>query len=166
MELFFDLVEDLPGGLDGPLVLAICYVVVRLIHIALYWYTARGNARLRRQLTLNLIPMFAGSVPLFVAAAVHDERWRTALWATAIVANYGLVLLTGVSGWRIHSAEHWAERHGLIVIVALGESFVSIGVGVAALPVAWPIIVATTFGFAVGAALWWTYFDVTALQAE
>jgi len=69
-------------------------------------------------------------------------------------------------GWQIFSAAHWAERHGLIIIVALGESIVSIGVGVTALPISWPIIVACTLGVAVCAALWWAYFDVVAIAAE
>jgi low temperature requirement protein LtrA len=63
-------------------------------------------------------------------------------------------------------ARHFAERHGLIIIVALGESIVAIGVGVAALPISWSIIVASVLGLAISAALWWAYFDVVSLVAE
>jgi low temperature requirement protein LtrA len=64
------------------------------------------------------------------------------------------------------SAPHFAERYGLIIIVALGESIVAIGVGVAHLPISWPIIGASVLGLVVAGAMWWAYFDVTALITE
>ena len=72
----------------------------------------------------------------------------------------------GTEGWRLPSAAHFAERHGLIIIIALGESIVSLGVGVAALPLTVAIMVTALLGLAVTVALWWTYFDVVALVAE
>ena len=72
----------------------------------------------------------------------------------------------GAEGWRLPSAAHFAERHGLIIIIALGESIVSLGVGVAALPLTVAIMVTALLGLAVTVALWWTYFDVVALVAE
>jgi low temperature requirement protein LtrA len=75
-------------------------------------------------------------------------------------------LLAGAEGWRLRSASHFAERHGLILIVALGESIVAIGVGVGALPISWPIVVATGVALSLCAAMWWTYFDISALQGE
>jgi low temperature requirement protein LtrA len=83
-----------------------------------------------------------------------------------LVGDYLGTLLAGASGWRLNSAGHFAERHGLIVIVALGESIVSIGVGVSGLPISWPIVVASALGLTVAGALWWAYFDVTSLLAE
>jgi low temperature requirement protein LtrA len=70
------------------------------------------------------------------------------------------------SRWRLGSASHFSERHGLIIIVALGESIVSIGIGVAEEPISGPIILASALGLAVSGALWWAYFDITALIAE
>lgn len=159
--------EDLPGGLPAPLVFAACYLAVRLLHFLVYWQAATGNPALRRQLlTTSLLPLTAGATPLFIAAAVDDVATRTALWALALALDYILVLLGGVNAWRIHSAAHWAERHALIIIVALGESIVSIGVGVTALPISWPIILGSVFGVVIAGALWWAYFDLTALMAE
>jgi low temperature requirement protein LtrA len=159
--------DDLAGGLYAPLVFAACYLGVRLLHLAVYWQAAAGDPGLRRQLIRStLLPILGGVVPFAVAAAVDDIALRTALWALALALDYGLVMLGGVRGWRIHSAVHWAERHGLIIIVALGESFVSIGVGVTDLPISWPIVAASACGFAVAAALWWAYFDATAPAAE
>lgn len=159
--------DDLPGGLPAPLVFAACFFTVRMLHFAAYWEAATGNPALRRQLlTTSLVPLLAGTAPLVVAAFVDDLALRTALWALALALDYSLVMLGGVAAWRIISAAHWAERHGLIIIVALGESIVAIGVGVASKPISWPIIVASTLGVAIAAALWWAYFDVTALLAE
>jgi low temperature requirement protein LtrA len=64
------------------------------------------------------------------------------------------------------SAGLFAERHGLIVIVALGESIVAIGLGVATLPITTPIVIASVLGLTVAACVWWAYFDVTAIVAE
>ena len=83
-----------------------------------------------------------------------------------LVVDFGGTILAGASGWRLNSAGHFAERHGLIVIVALGESIVAIGVGVAKLPISWPIIVASVLGLTVAGCLWWAYFDVVSIVAE
>lgn len=83
-----------------------------------------------------------------------------------MLADYGGTLLGGASGWRLRSAGHFAERHGLILIVALSESIVAIGVGIAGLPISWPIVVAAVLALSLSAALWWAYFGVTSLMAE
>ena len=76
----------------------------------------------------------------------------------------GGVLVIDTSGWRLDPS-HFAERHGLIVIIALGESIVAIGVGAEAAVDA-GVVVAAVVGMAVAGALWWLYFDVVALVAE
>ncbi|MEH0934874.1 low temperature requirement protein A [Micromonospora psammae] len=166
---------DLPGGLSGPVVFAGCYLVVRVLHLVIYWHAARGDADLRRQLLRAALPMLGGATLLFTAALLPQrladtplgvDNLRTLLWALALAVDYGGMLAIGAGGWRIFSAAHWTERHGLIIIVALGESLVAIGVGVTALPISWPIIVASFLGIAVAAALWWAYFDVMAIAAE
>ena len=91
---------------------------------------------------------------------------QTLLWLAALVGDYVGTILAGANGWRLRSAGHFAERHGLIIIIALGESIVAIGVGIAELPISWPIIAASLLGLAVSGALWWAYFDVTALVTE
>ena len=69
-------------------------------------------------------------------------------------------------GWRIHSAAHWSERHGLIVILALGESVVSIGGGVALLPLSVPILVGSALAVLLTFGMWWAYFERMAPAAE
>ncbi|MEV4482290.1 low temperature requirement protein A [Micromonospora coxensis] len=166
---------DLPGGLSGPVVFASCYLVVRVLHLVIYWHAARGDDGLRRQLLRAALPMLGGATLLFTAAllppqiadtARQEDTLRTLLWVLALAVDYGGVMAIGARGWQIFSAAHWTERHGLIIIVALGESLVAIGVGVTALPISWPIVVASFLGIAVAAALWWAYFDVVSIAAE
>ena len=83
-----------------------------------------------------------------------------------VVADYVGTILAGASGWRLNSAAHFAERHGLVIIVALGESIVAIGVGVVGLPISMPIIGARVLGLTVSGCVWWAYFDVVAILAE
>lgn len=156
---------DLPGGLFAPFVLAACYAVVRLGHLACYLVAAGGDAGLRRQLQLTAIPV-SGAAALLVAGGALGPPYQTALWALALLVDYAGIWVTGTTGWRLPSPTHFAERHGLIFIVALGESLVAIGVGVAARPVSAAVIVASVLGIVVAVSLWWLYFDVVAHVAE
>ena len=157
--------DDAPGGLSGPVVLAICYFTFRAVHLVLFYLCAGEDAGLRRQLTRFAPAMLAGTALLLTAAAA-DGAARMWLWGAALAADYLGTYLGGARGWRVRSVSHFAERHGLIVIVALGESIVAIGVGVAQLPISWPIVVASVLGLALAGALWWAYFDVSAMVAE
>ncbi len=103
---------------------------------------------------------------LLVVGGALGPPYQALLWALALLVDYAGIWLTGTSGWRLHSPAHFAERHGLIFIVALGESLVAIGVGVAEQPVSVAIIAASTLGIAVTVSLWWLYFDVVAHVAE
>lgn len=157
--------DDLPGGLPGPVVLALAYFVFRLMHLVMFWLISRDDPGLRRQLARFAPSVFGGTLTLLVASTTEGNT-QTALWVLALTVDYVGTLLGGADGWRIRSPGHFAERHGLIVIVALGESIVAIGVGVAELPISVPIIVASVLGLAVAAALWWIYFDLSALHGE
>jgi low temperature requirement protein LtrA len=88
-----------------------------------------------------------------------------ALWGSALAIDYIGALIGRGQGWRVSPA-HFAERHGLIVIVALGESIVAIGVGAVGLPLGSGVVVAALLGVVVLAALWWAYFDVYAVYAK
>jgi low temperature requirement protein LtrA len=157
--------DDLPGGLPGPVVVGICYFAFRALHLVLFWIVAGDDEGLRRQLLRFTPSMLGGTILLLVASRLEGSA-QTALWGAALLADYGGTMLGGASGWRLRSSGHFAERHGLILIVALGESIVAIGVGIAALPISWPIVVAALTGLGLSAALWWVYFDVTSLVAE
>jgi low temperature requirement protein LtrA len=156
---------DLPGGLPGPTVFALAYLVLRFVHLVLFWVISEGDPALRRQVG-RFAPTMVGGTALLLLAADTSGDAQLLLWVGAVAADYGGTMLIGAKGWRLNSARHFAERHGLIVIVALGESIVAIGVGVTDLPISWPIIIAATLGLAVSASLWWTYFDTAALLGE
>lgn len=157
--------DDLPGGLPGPVVFAIGYFVVRAAHLGLFLAVSRSDPVLRRQVLRFAPSVILGTSFLLIASGL-DGPAQTALWGVALVADYVGTMLAGASGWRVNSAGHFAERHGLIIIVALGESIVSIGIGVAQLPISWPIVAASALGLALSAGLWWAYFDVAALDSE
>jgi low temperature requirement protein LtrA len=157
--------DDAPGGLRGPVVLAVCYLVVRLMHFVMFLIISREDAALRAQVLRFAPSVVASGVVLLVAS--QFEGWlQTGLWMLALVADYVGTAMAGFSGWRLPSPGHFSERHGLIIIVALGESIVAIGVGVAQEPISWVIIVASVLGLVLASAMWWAYFDVSALLGE
>ena len=159
--------HDLPGGLSGPVVIALAYLAVRVLHLTIFWLAAGANHdyELRGQL-IRFTPSVIGGTALLLVASQLEGTAQTLAWAAALVADYVGTILAGASGWRLNSAGHFAERHGLIVIIALGESIVAIGVGVAHLPISTSIIVASVLGLALAGAIWWAYFDVVSLIAE
>ncbi len=148
---------------DSALLFACGYAVVRIAHIALFVLASRDDPNLRRS-TISLAVSSAVGVGLLVAASFADGTLQGVLWVIAIALDYGGPYLFGVEGWRL-VAGHFAERFGLIVIIALGESIVAIGVG-AGTDVDAGIVTAAVLGTVVAAALWWLYFDVVALVAE
>ncbi|WP_433564128.1 low temperature requirement protein A [Nocardia sp. CA-151230] len=157
--------HDLPGGWYGPLVFVIAYLAVRLVHLTVFWMASSHDAQLRRQ----VIRWAAGSLSvasvLLVAGALTTGTAQLVLWLAALVWDMGWTFFAG-NEWRLYSPSHFAERYGLIVIIALGESIVSIGVGVAGLPISWSITVGSMLGLGVAGLLWWAYFDVAALVVE
>jgi low temperature requirement protein LtrA len=157
--------DDAPGGLSGPVVLAVCYLIFRLMHLVLFWILSVNDRGLRQQV-LRFAPSVLGGTTLLLIATRFDGWTQTALWVAALVVDYVGTALGGASGWRLPAPGHFAERHGLIIIVALGESIVAIGVGVAERPISVPIIVASVLGLLLASAMWWAYFDVSALQGE
>lgn len=158
--------SDLEGGLFGPFVLAICYVIVRVVHAVLYIISAGDDVGLRKQVIRTSFAWVVGAGLIIVGAVIGGE-YEVWWWLAAIVVDALLTYLTSTGGnWRLHSPAHWTERYGLIVILALGESIVAIGVGAAALPVSAPILIGATLGVLLSVGLWWLYFDWIALAAE
>ena len=157
--------DDLPSGLQGPVVLAVCYLIFRAMHLVMYMILSREDAGLRRQV-LRFALSVAVSTVLLLVASQFEGSLQTGLWVLALLADYVGTALGGFRGWRLPAPGHFSERHGLIIIVALGESIVAIGVGVAKEPISWVIIAASVLGLLLASALWWAYFDVSALLGE
>jgi low temperature requirement protein LtrA len=135
---------------------------VRAAHIALFVLASRDDAGLRHSV-VGLAASTAVGAGILVAGALVHGNARLGVWAVALVLDMAGPLVIEPSGWRLVPG-HFAERHGLIVIVALGESIVAIGVGADA-RVDGGVIAAATLGIALASALWWMYFDVSALAA-
>ncbi len=157
--------DDAAGGISAPYAIAVAYFVLRGIHLLTMWCLAAGDAGLRRQL-LRFAMSQLTATGLLVAAAAASGDTRTWLWVAVLAADYLGNALGGAEGWRLPAARHFAERHGLIVIVALGESIVAIGVGVSDRPFSGAIVSASLLGLALTSGLWWLYFDTSALIAE
>jgi low temperature requirement protein LtrA len=152
-----------PGAFgDDALLFACVYAVVRIAHIVLFMLASRDDPALR-QSVLGLAGSTAVGAGLLFVAAATSGALQVSIWGLALVLDAGGPLLFGQDGWKVVPG-HFAERHGLIVIIALGESIVAIGVGAKA-SIDAGVVVAGLLGVAVGAALWWVYFDVTAIVA-
>jgi low temperature requirement protein LtrA len=157
--------DDKVGGLSGPVVFAVAYLAVRILHLAIFLLASGDDRGLRRQVWKFSLSVLGSTALLLVASQVHGTA-QTLTWVGVVAADYVGTILAGASGWRLNSAAHFAERHGLIIIVALGESIVAIGVGVVGLPVSLPVIEAAVLGLTVSGCVWWAYFDVVAILAE
>jgi low temperature requirement protein LtrA len=148
---------------DLGLLFACAYGVVRAAHIVLFTVASRDDPGLRHSV-VGLAISTAIGVGLLVAASLADGTLQGALWALALLLDMGGPLVIDSAGWKL-APGHFAERHGLILIIALGESIVAIGVGAEA-GVDAGVVVAAVLGVIVASALWWLYFDVVALVAE
>ena len=145
---------------DLGLTMAIAYGGVRAAHIGLFVLASRDDAGLRHSV-LGLGASTALGVAILVAGSFLSAGPRLGVWVAALALDMAGPLLIDTSGWRLMPA-HFAERHGLIIIVALGESIVAIGVGSEA-GVDGGVIAAAVLGIAVAFGFWWAYFDVSAL---
>jgi low temperature requirement protein LtrA len=152
-----------PGAFGSEALLFACaYAVVRTAHIVLFMLASREDPDLRRSV-LGLAGSTAVGAGLLFVAAATSGMLQLAIWGLALALDAGGPLLFGQDGWKLVPGL-FAERHGAIVIIALGESVVAIGVGAKATIDA-GVVVAGVLGVIVAAALWWVYFDVTAIVA-
>jgi low temperature requirement protein LtrA len=136
--------------------------VFRAAHIALFLLAgAEAEDEDLRRSVIGLGVSTAIAVGILLLASFFDGLAQGALWALAIFLDMGGPYFFGSEGWKLVPG-HFAERHGLIVIIALGESIVAIGVGASG-HLNLGIGTAAVLGVFLAAALWWTYFDVVAL---
>ncbi|MFC4452625.1 low temperature requirement protein A [Deinococcus sonorensis] len=157
------------GGMAGFLVMALAipevfghdgvafglgYLLVTLVHAGLFRRAPGSSSRA----ILGIAPFNLASVLLVLTAGFALSPWKWALWMAAV----GVVALTSAfrreSGFTLSPA-HFVERHGLVIIVALGESIVAIGVGLGDRALSAPVLLAALLTLALSAALWWSYFD-------
>jgi low temperature requirement protein LtrA len=148
---------------DDGVIFGCAYFVVRVMHIVLF---AQATPHLAVHEAIVRLARTAIPAPaLLIAAGFLDGPVQAALWVVALAVDYGGPLVLGVSGFRV-SASHFAERFALIVIIALGESIVAIGIGAAGLGLDIGLVAAAALGVVIACALWWAYFDWMAIHAE
>jgi low temperature requirement protein LtrA len=148
---------------ERALTFAIAYGAVRMGHVALYSTARRDSTRVRGWIVGVAINTTI-VIGLLVAASVVDGGAQAGLWVTAILVDWGAPARLGVAEWRLVPA-HFAERHNLVIILALGEAIVALGVG-AEIDLTASVIVAAVLGMGLASALWWIYFDVVAIVTE
>ena len=147
---------------SGRLPFAIAYLVVIALHATAFVVTG-GRAALKGMLEVG--PFNLGAGLLVLVAALVDPRWN---WALLLGAVSLFVVATFLGRERHFTlrADHFAERHGAVVLIALGESVVAIGSGASALTLDARTVGAVVLSLALIATLWWSYFDRDDERAE
>ena len=149
---------------DEGMWFAVAYFTVRVLNSALFsWGVRHDPGQLRA--TFRLAPWFLIAAFVALAGGFADGDNRAYFWLASLAIDVVGTLTVARAEWRV-SPSHFAERFALIVIIALGESIVAIGLGTANLERDWTFAAAVVIAFAGVAALWWAYFDFTATAAE
>jgi low temperature requirement protein LtrA len=153
-----------PGVFDGDGVLfGAAFLVVIAMHLALYALAGRGNRDLLGAV-LRLAPWTLIGATLILAAGFADGA-RTWLWLAALACTYVGAALSGSRGWQLHPS-HLAERYGLVLIIALGEAFISIGIGATGIGIGLGEVAAAILGLLVATSFWLAYFDFFSIRGE
>jgi low temperature requirement protein LtrA len=165
MAAMFGAALAVPGAFgDDAVLFGVTYLLVRLLHLVLAGTVSRDDPD-RREALLRFTPTSIVGPSLLVVAGFLSGDARIVVWVVALTLDYLGPVLGGVGrGWRV-APEHFAERHALIILIALGESLIAIGAG-AGLDLDTGVLVASGLGIVVVAALWWLYFDVAAIIAR
>ena len=143
---------------------AVAYLIVRALHLVLYSLAGRGDRELMRAVLRIVPPVFLSGMLLLVASQLNGTA-KLVCWGAAAAVDYLGPLIGHMRGWRL-SPRHFVERFGQIILIALGESVVAIGVGVAGLELDPGLITAVLLGITVVACLWWSYFDWVVYVAQ
>ena len=157
--------DDPPGGLFAPMVFVAAYLVARFAHAVVFVWLTEPSLRRRTIVTMSLSVIPTGA--LLTVGALLGPAWQLWCWLAAVAIEPIVSYRSSVGvAWPVHSTVHFAERHGLVVILALGESILAIGVGVASEPISSPILIGVLLSMLVCVALWWAYFSRLAGKAE
>ena len=155
----------MPGAFgDDALLMACAYGLVRAMQVGLYAYGTDHDDP-NHGAILKLAPGFMFSSLLLIVGALVGGDAQLWIWLAALLVDVATPFIFDTSDFRVH-AGHFAERHGLIVIIALGESIVALGAAASGQPLDFALVAGVTIGVGIAASLWWTYFDVTAVAAE
>jgi low temperature requirement protein LtrA len=153
---------DATAPIDPPVVLAVAFAIARVIYLVLYLRATTQDRHVRSQLLLDTIPQSLALIAI-IGGAVVGGATQTAAWAVAFAVDFsGGRGSSGVRGYRLRSPSHFAERHSLVMIIALGETLIAVGEGAGIAIVYWLVLAAAVLGLAVVVCLWWLYSGCTA----
>jgi low temperature requirement protein LtrA len=148
---------------DEGVLFGAAFLVVWAMHTALYALAGRGSRDLL-DAVFRLAPWTLTGASLILVAGFTDGA-RVWLWLAAVACAYVGGILSGATGWRLHPS-HFAERHGLVVIIALGEAFISIGIGATGIGIGPGEVAAAILGLLVATSFWLAYFDFFSIRGE
>jgi low temperature requirement protein LtrA len=155
MACFLVVALAVPGAFSGSgATFGLAYLTIVLIHMGMF---ARSSRLTVVQAIIGLAPFNLSTALMVVTGGIVGGTWQYVLWATAVVLEWVSPKLIDDSGFVIEPG-HFVERHGLVVIIAIGESVVAVGIGAAGLAVDARLVVAAVLGLALSACLWWSYF--------
>ena len=142
-----------PGAFgDDGVLFGAAYLVVRVLHIVLYAESAPDVGV--RQAAFRLARTAIPAPTLLVLAGFLDGSAQIVLWLAALAIDYAGPYVFGIRGLTVE-AGHFAERFGLVVIIALGESIIAIGIGVGDAELDAGLVAAALLGIVLAAAIWW-----------
>src|ERR1044072_4853895 len=136
---------------DDGVLFGAAFLVVCAMHLALYALAGRGNRDLLGAV-LRLAPWTLLGATLILVAGFTDGA-RTWLWLAALPCSYGGAALSGSTGWQLPPS-HFAERYGLVLIIALGEAFIAIGIGATGIGIGLGEGVAAILGLLIATGFW------------
>jgi low temperature requirement protein LtrA len=136
------------------LAFGLAYAVVVGLHAGMY---AKGTSVSEVAAILRIVPFNLTAAAMVLLGGAAGGRPQDVLWAGAALLLWFTPWLTSTEGFVI-AAEHFCERHGLVIIVALGESIVVVGAAAAGVPLDLRLAVVALLSLALSAALWWLYF--------
>lgn len=148
---------DSGGPLDPPVVLAVAFVSARLIYLALYVRVTAGGGPIRALSLLDTLPQLL-AMCLVLAGAIVGGWTQAALWTAAFAIDFGSGRLSpGLRSYHLRSPSHFAERYGLVLIIALGETLIAVGEGAGHSITHWLVLLAAVLGLAIVVGLWGLY---------
>jgi low temperature requirement protein LtrA len=160
---YFVLALAVPNAFTSSgLAFGLAYLLIVSVHTALF---TRATSASAARAIVTLAPFNLASALMIVAGGAVGGTSQYALWTAAFAFEWVTPIIRGIRGFAIAPA-HFVERHGLVVLIAIGESVVAVGIGASHLPVDAGLVVAASLGLALSAALWWLYFGGTEAAAE
>jgi len=152
-----------PNSFAGSgLAFGLAYLLIVTVHTTFFMRAASASVV---SAIARLAPYNLASALVILVGGVLGGASQYALWSVAVVFEWLTPVIRQNRGFMIAPA-HFVERHGLVVIVAIGESVIAVGIGASHLPVDAPLAAVAALGLALSACLWWLYFSRDDERAE